>query len=85
LSGTSRTTRFGSAGSNSPEHPLNSRQDFRLLGAPAAPACDFDRDSVCNVNDINLLLAEGPIAEGVAVTSGVNDQFDLDHDNHGGQ
>ncbi len=41
-------------------------------------ACDFDGDANCNLVDLNLMLAEGPIAAGVAVTPGQNEQFDLD-------
>lgn len=44
------------------------------------PSCDFDDNMVCNIDDLNALLAEGPIADGVAVTPGVNDQFDLNGD-----
>ncbi len=44
------------------------------------PSCDFDGNAACNVDDLNLMLAEGPIAGGVAVTPGVNDQFDLTGD-----
>ena len=42
--------------------------------------CDFNDDFLCDITDINELLAEGPIADGVAVTPGVNDQFDLTGD-----
>jgi hypothetical protein len=40
-------------------------------------ACDFDASQFCNILDLNALLAEGPIAGGVSVTPGVNDEFDL--------
>ena len=42
--------------------------------------CDFDDDRICDVADINGLLSEGPIAAGVPVTMGVNEQFDLTGD-----
>ena len=42
--------------------------------------CDFNNDGNCNITDLNLMLAEGPIAPGVAVTPGVNDHFDLNGD-----
>ncbi len=43
--------------------------------------CDFNGDTACTIDDLNLLLAEGPILGGVAVTPGVNDEFDLNGDN----
>ncbi len=43
--------------------------------------CDFNGDSACNIDDLNQLLAEGPIAGGVAVMPGVNEEFDLNGDN----
>ncbi len=42
--------------------------------------CDFDFDDLCNLSDIDLMLAEGPIASGVAAVALVNDQFDLNAD-----
>lgn len=39
--------------------------------------CDFDGDDDCDINDLNMLLQEGPVARGVTVTPGVNDQFDI--------
>jgi probable HAF family extracellular repeat protein len=44
------------------------------------PRCDFDGDSHCEITDLNLMLAEGPIANGVPVIPGVNEQFDLNGD-----
>lgn len=41
--------------------------------------CDFDDDSDCDLDDLNALLAEGPIDAGVPAT-GANQQFDLDGD-----
>lgn len=41
-------------------------------------ACDFDLDTDCDIDDLNLLMAEGPIADGVTTQPGINDQFDLD-------
>lgn len=46
----------------------------------ATTECDFDGNGLCNVDDLNLLLAEGPIDAGVAVTAGVNDVYDLTGD-----
>lgn len=46
----------------------------------ATTECDFDGDGACDVSDLNAMLAEGPIADGVAVTPGVNDQYDLTGD-----
>jgi hypothetical protein len=48
--------------------------------AIATTECDFDADGGCDVTDLNMLLAEGPVDDGVAVTEGVNDQFDLTGD-----
>ncbi len=42
--------------------------------------CDFDSDSDCDLADLNQLLVQGPISEGVAVTPGSNGQFDLNLD-----
>lgn len=44
-------------------------------------SCDFDSNGTCDIADLNLMLVEGPIASGVAVTAGTNDQFDLNGDN----
>lgn len=43
-----------------------------------SPTCDFSGDGQCNIVDLNALLAVGPIAPGVPVVPGVNNQFDLD-------
>ena len=53
--------------------------ELRDVMVTAAP-CDFDGDDVCGLADLNLLLAEGPVAPGVSVTPGVNGQFDLNGD-----
>lgn len=42
--------------------------------------CDFDGNTICDLVDLNSLLSEGPVAPGVTVTAGVNDQFDLNAD-----
>ena len=55
-------------------------QDVNFLPIEAVILCDFDDDRVCDTVDINGMLGEGPIANGVAVTPGVNDQFDLNGD-----
>ena len=45
------------------------------------PTCNFTMgDTTCDIDDLNLLLAEGPIQDGVAVIVGTNDQFDLNTD-----
>lgn len=51
-----------------------------LLSHRKQAACDFNSDDLCDIDDLNALLAEGPVAPGVAVLSGVNDQFDLNGD-----
>ena len=58
--------------------PFGGADDFTFAIAPAQ--CDFDGDGNCDLTDLNLLLAEGPIAPGVPVTPGVNEQFDLNGD-----
>ncbi len=40
--------------------------------------CDFNGDGSCGIDDLNALLEEGPLANGVNAVPGVNDQFDLD-------
>ena len=42
--------------------------------------CDFDADGDCDVDDLNAMLLQGPLASGVAVTPGLNDRFDLTGD-----
>ncbi|MEM8679297.1 MAG: hypothetical protein AAGF97_08100, partial [Planctomycetota bacterium] len=42
--------------------------------------CDFDGNLLCDVEDLNLLVSEGPIASGVPVVVGQNEQFDLNGD-----
>ena len=51
-----------------------------LTSTSSGPGCDFDLSGDCGIDDLNLLLSEGPIAGGVAVTVGTNDQFDLNND-----
>ncbi|MEM7312043.1 MAG: cytochrome c peroxidase [Planctomycetota bacterium] len=41
--------------------------------------CDFNDDNLCNVDDLNQLLAEGPIRDGVPV-DGTNAMFDMNGD-----
>ena len=53
---------------------------FLRLPVPSGGECDFDGNALCNVEDLNLLLAEGPIVNGVPVTVGLNDQFDIKSD-----
>lgn len=52
-----------------------SDMSFAIL---AGLACDFNGDGACGIDDLNALLAAGPIASGVVVVPGVNQQFDLD-------
>jgi formylglycine-generating enzyme len=54
---------------------------FRVASIPAPILnCDFNSDSACNIDDLNAMLNEGPIAPGVFVTPGANDEFDLTRD-----
>lgn len=61
------------AGSQSISAPLS----IRVL--PAA-GCDFNIDGDCDVDDLNSLQQEGPVAVGVIVTPGENDHFDITGD-----
>lgn len=55
-------------------------QDVYYLRVNTFDACDFDGSQVCDIADLNGLLAEGPIDAGVAVTPGINDEFDMTGD-----
>ena len=46
---------------------------------PFVLPCDFNDDEICGIADLNLLLAEGPIVNGIAVNLD-NGLFDLDGD-----
>ncbi len=46
---------------------------------PFVLPCDFNDDQFCGIHDLNLLLAEGPIVDGVTADS-ENALFDLDQD-----
>ena len=50
-----------------------------LMSVFMLPSCDFDADGNCSITDLNAMLAEGPIAPGVAVTP-QNERFDLTGD-----
>jgi hypothetical protein len=52
-------------------------QDVYYQRIDAEILCDFDDDRLCTITDINDMLSAGPIADGVEVTPGVNDQYDL--------
>ena len=54
--------------------------NFIRVDVPEAFQGDFDGNSLFDSRDLDLLLSEGPIAEGVVVTPGANDQFDLNGD-----
>jgi formylglycine-generating enzyme len=54
---------------------------FRVASNPAPLlSCDFNSDSSCNIDDLNAMLSQGPIAPDVIVTPGVNNEFDLTGD-----
>ncbi|MEM8678575.1 MAG: cytochrome c peroxidase [Planctomycetota bacterium] len=46
---------------------------------PFVLACDFDGDGQCGIDDLNTLLAAGPIAGGVAIGSD-NQRYDINFD-----
>lgn len=50
------------------------------ISIPNTLTCDFTGDESCGLADLNSMLLAGPVAPGVAVTVGVNDQFDLNDD-----
>lgn len=62
------------------QETLGGRPEYIATWPGESLICDFDLNSACNLSDLNLLLAEGPLANGVPVTPGVNEQFDLNGD-----
>ena len=46
---------------------------------PFVFACDFDANGDCSVDDLNTLLAEGPISGGIPVDSS-NQRYDINND-----
>lgn len=58
--------------------PVLATFHFSLLTADAL--CDVDSNGTCSIEDLNDLLSVGPIADGVAVTYGLNDRYDLNGD-----
>ena len=46
---------------------------------PFVLTCDFDDDDLCGVSDLDLLLAEGPLGDGIAVDA-ANAIFDMNGD-----
>ncbi len=50
-----------------------------MFANPFALFCDFSGNGECGVDDLNQMLAEGPVANGIAV-NGTNAQFDLTGD-----
>lgn len=65
------------------DDPFPADESIRSLVAIPSPStliCDFDLDGACDLADIDMLLGEGPIDNGVNVTIGSNDQFDLNGD-----
>ena len=71
-----------SAGGGSVAGSLDSNQVAYIgftVGAVGAE-CDFNLDASCDINDLNALLLEGPIALGVAVVPGENEEFDVTSD-----
>ena len=63
---------------------LKTLTDWNFLNDPKFSnpfvfACDFDGNGVCGVDDVNTLLAEGPIAAGVPVDA-ENARYDLNGD-----
>jgi hypothetical protein len=58
---------------------LNNTGSFQVTIAEAL-ICNFDGDFDCDIDDLNLLLGEGPLAIPISVVPGQNDQFDLNGD-----
>lgn len=56
--------------------------DFALtaLTLEAPFNCDFNSDSLCDITDLNAMLAEGPVNPAVVTVPGLNQQFDLNGD-----
>ncbi len=59
---------------------FNGGQDVYYLRIEEILSCDFNGDNLCNITDLNAMLAGGPIAGGVSVTPGIDDAFDLTGD-----
>ena len=57
-----------------------SGQYILLEPGPSQSSGDFDFDGDMDVMDLDAMLEQGPIAAGVSVTPGVNDDFDLTGD-----
>jgi endoglucanase len=63
-----------SSGQDRPQMPY---LEPHLVGLPVR-SCDFNGDTICNLSDLNALLAEGPLAGGVPIFMSLTDHFDLD-------
>lgn len=51
-----------------------------MFSDPFGDPCDFDADGDCDISDLNLMLAEGPVASAVSVDASGNEVFDLNGD-----
>ncbi len=64
--------------------PIHDDQGWQVglerVSMVAIDTCDFSLDGECHVDDLNSLLAEGPVSVGVPTSQGVNDHFDLTGD-----
>ncbi len=70
------------AGSNDPTHSLGILNNYKsqlILPPFQLSTCDFNFDQVCDIADLNALLAIGPIKAGVSSTDQTQ-VFDLDGD-----
>ena len=58
---------------------MDAANRFVLDISPLPPECDFNHDTSCDIGDLNLLLSQGDLTQGVAVGGG-NEPFDLTGD-----
>ncbi|MEM8679940.1 MAG: hypothetical protein AAGF97_11355, partial [Planctomycetota bacterium] len=66
-------------GDNVPDQAIAAVDSWSLI-PESVITCDFNADLACDVDDLNAMLTEGPLASGVPVMAGVTDLFDLNGD-----
>jgi len=77
------TTGFPGVYYGAPNSLVGGTAIYRYVHVAAIPihqACDFNSDSAVNVDDLNLLLQQGPVSPGIPLQPSSNGQFDLNGD-----
>ena len=59
---------------------MHARMAVDYVEVTVFPTGDFNLDGTANIDDLNAMLAEGPIAAGIPAIPNTNDQFDLTGD-----